>query len=140
MHTYKCIINRVIDGDTINIDIDLGFDMWLRNENVRLFGVDAPESRSTDLVEKKFGLYTTQEVENLLPVGSEQIFKSEEFNSGKYGRILGDFIIHENDVGSLVEYLLYNELAVEYNGENKDELKVFHEINRKSLIEQGKVK
>ena len=52
MYEYRCKIRRVIDGDTVDIDIDLGFGVWLKEERVRLFGVDTPESRTRDKQEK----------------------------------------------------------------------------------------
>ena len=56
MYQYRCQILRVVDGDTVDIDIDLGFGVWMRKQRVRLYGVDTPESRTRDLEEKKFGM------------------------------------------------------------------------------------
>ncbi len=56
MYEYKCKILRVVDGDTVDVDIDLGFGIWLHRERVRVMGIDTPESRTRDKVEKKFGL------------------------------------------------------------------------------------
>ena len=56
MYEYKCRIVKVIDGDTVDVDIDLGFGVWLRKQRVRLVGIDTPESRTKDLEEKKYGL------------------------------------------------------------------------------------
>ena len=56
MYEYKCKIVKIVDGDTCDVDISLGFDIWLRNERVRIMGIDTPESRTRDNVEKKFGL------------------------------------------------------------------------------------
>ena len=55
MYEYKCKIVKVIDGDTVDVDIDLGFGVWLHKERIRLYGIDTPESRTRDLVEKKYG-------------------------------------------------------------------------------------
>ena len=90
MYTYRCIINRVVDGDTVDIDLDLGFGIWLRNERVRIVGIDTPETRTRDLEEKKLGLAATDRAKELLAEGSEQILLSKDFK-GKFGRILGDF-------------------------------------------------
>ena len=60
MHEYRCTIRRVVDGDTVDVDIDLGFGIWVRNERVRLYGIDTPESRTRDLEEKKCGIYAKQ--------------------------------------------------------------------------------
>ena len=56
MYEYRCRIDRVVDGDTVDVDIDLGFGVWLRKERVRMYGIDTPESRTRDLEEKKYGL------------------------------------------------------------------------------------
>ena len=56
MHEYRVNIVKVVDGDTVDVDIDLGFGIWMKNERVRLFGIDTPESRTRDLEEKKYGL------------------------------------------------------------------------------------
>ena len=57
MYEYECTIRKIVDGDTIDVDINLGFNTWINNERVRLYGIDTPESRTRDLEEKKFGLY-----------------------------------------------------------------------------------
>ena len=57
MYEYNCNIVKVVDGDTVDVDIDLGFGMWLRNERIRLYGIDTPESRTRDPEEKQAGLY-----------------------------------------------------------------------------------
>ena len=56
MYEYRCKITRIVDGDTMEIDIDLGFGVWLHKERVRIYGIDTPESRTRDKVEKKYGL------------------------------------------------------------------------------------
>lgn len=94
MHEYKCIILKVVDGDTVDVDIDLGFDVWLRNERVRIKGIDAPETRTRDLAEKEKGFESKTFVEQTLPVGSVQTLKTFGFK-GKFGRILGDFVIYD---------------------------------------------
>lgn len=117
MYTYNCIINRVVDGDTVDVKIDLGFGVWLRNERVRLQGVDAPETRTRDLEEKEKGLETKAFVESVLPVGSKQKLMSTGFN-GKYGRILGDFLVYDSVMdceNKLSDILLRENLADVYN-------------------------
>ena len=74
MHQYRCQILRVVDGDTVDIDIDLGFGVWMRKQRVRLYGVDTPESRTRDLEEKKFGMMAKKYVKGHLPVGSDRKF------------------------------------------------------------------
>ena len=60
MYEYSCKLVKVIDGDTVDVDIDLGFDIILKKQRVRLAGIDTPESRTSDLDEKKYGLKSKQ--------------------------------------------------------------------------------
>ncbi|SVE26486.1 uncharacterized protein METZ01_LOCUS479340, partial [marine metagenome] len=60
MYEYNCKILRVVDGDTVDVDIDLGFGIWHHKERIRIYGLDAPESRTRDKVEKVFGKYAKQ--------------------------------------------------------------------------------
>lgn len=136
MYEYRCVIVEVIDGDTVDVDIDLGFGVWMRSERIRIQGVDTPESKTLDKEEKVFGLLAKKHVESLLPVGKECTLMSMEFR-GKFGRILGDI---KADGITLSESLLSNHLAVPYNGENKKLVADAHLANRKILMEQGKVK
>ena len=110
MYEYYCIINRIVDGDTVDVDIDLGFGVWLRDERVRIAGIDAPETRTRDLEEKKYGIAATKRAEELLPVGSMQILCSKAFK-GKFGRILGDFKLLDN---MFSEQMLLEQHAVPY--------------------------
>ena len=80
MYEYRCKILRVVDGDTVDVDIDLGFGIIMSNERVRIHGIDAPESRTRDLVEKKFGLAAKERVLELLPEGSYQTIKTYLMN------------------------------------------------------------
>ena len=73
MYEYRCKILRIVDGDTVDVDIDLGFGVWMHRERVRIMGIDTPESRTRDLTEKKFGLAAKEFVRFLMPVGSSQI-------------------------------------------------------------------
>ena len=77
MYEYRCKILRVVDGDTVDVDIDLGFGMWMHKERVRMMGIDTPESRTRDKVEKKFGLASKQFVKDMMPVGSKQVLKTQ---------------------------------------------------------------
>ena len=92
-YEYKCKILRIVDGDTVDVDIDLGFGVWMHKERVRIVGLDTPESRTRDKEEKVFGLAAKEYLKGLLPIGSMQIIKTQKDKTGKFGRILGDFII-----------------------------------------------
>ena len=94
MYEYKCKILKVVDGDTVDVDLDLGFGVWLRNERVRIMGIDTPESRTSDRVEKVFGLAAKERLTSLLGVDAileTQVSKNGENMKGKFGRILGNF-------------------------------------------------
>ncbi len=95
MYEYRCKITRVVDGDTVDVDIDLGFGMWIHKERIRLYGIDTPESRTRDLEEKKYGLLAKEQVKYFLPVGSIQTLITVKDKAGKFGRILGRFKIED---------------------------------------------
>ena len=142
MYEYKALINRVVDGDTVDIDIDLGFGIWMKDERVRIMGIDTPESRTRDLVEKAFGLASKARLKELIPEGSIQTLKTEvdkdgEDAKGKFGRILGDFL---SEGGRRVTEILIEEgHAVDYYGGSKEEIQAQHMKNRERLIAEGKV-
>ena len=117
MYEYKAKVVRIIDGDSIELDIDLGFDIVLSKQNVRLYGVDAPESRTRDLVEKEKGLRAKARVEELL-ASTNGNFILYSKGVGKYGRCLGEIKIERSvqDVINLNELLINEGLAVSYDG------------------------
>ena len=146
MYEYNCEIVRVVDGDTVDINIDLGFGVWLNDERVRLKGVDTPESRTRDKVEKVFGKAASAYVVQQLPEGTRQRLITKSYDSkGKFGRILGDFILvgedgqfgEDDEAVSLVESIIQNGYGVVYNAENKEAVQAAHLANRAKLVEQG---
>ena len=128
MHEYHCVITRIIDGDTIDVDVDLGFDCWLHRQRIRLYGIDTPESRTRDLEEKKYGLAAKAFVEKFIPLGSTALLNTKE--KGKYGRYLGDFKVKNQ---WLCTELLKHRHAVRYEGQSKKAIKQAHLDNRKLL-------
>ena len=96
MYEYRCRIDRVVDGDTVDVDIDLGFGVWMKKQRIRLYGVDTPESRTRDAEEKVFGNLAKNFVQVRLPVGSNQVLRTKLDGKGKFGRILGEFVIGES--------------------------------------------
>ena len=126
MFEYKCVITKIIDGDTVDVDIDLGFDCWLRKQRIRLYGIDTPESRTRDKQEKRYGLAAKRFVMDFIPVGSSAILKTKE--KGKYGRYLGDLKV---GMKWLCKALLDNHHAVKYFGQSKKDIKKGHLANRK---------
>ena len=140
MYQYKCKIIKVLDGDTVDIDLDLGFKIILANQRVRMAGVDTPESRTTIAEEKVRGQLSKKKLAEKLPVGSWQIIETQkpDSNDDKFGRILGVFILED---GTRVnEWLIQNNYAVPYKGENKDLTQAEHQANKKILIERGELK
>ena len=130
MYEYSCKIDRVVDGDTVDVDIDLGFDVWMLKQRIRLYGVDTPESRTRDKVEKVFGNLAKEFVEKRLPVGSKQVLRTKLDGKGKFGRILGEFVIDETTINRL---LIESNNAVEYHGQSKEAIEEEHLENRKKL-------
>ncbi|MDC0863180.1 thermonuclease family protein [bacterium] len=143
MYEYRATIIKIVDGDTVDVDIDLGFNVVLRDERVRIAGIDTPESRTRDLEEKKFGLAAKARVKQLLGkscVLKTQINKSGEDMKGKFGRILGDFNVYDSDTDSwklLTSILISEGHAVPYHGQNKDDVQKAHLANRVKLLEDG---
>lgn len=121
---------RVVDGDTVDVDIDLGFGVWMRNERVRLYGIDAPESRTRDKEEKKYGLASKKYVQDLMPVDSIQVLRTLKDDVGKYGRVLGVFVLPKCGNMRLDEMMIKNHHAVQYHGQSKEEIKEQHLKNR----------
>jgi micrococcal nuclease len=136
-YKYNVKIKKVIDGDTVDVDIDLGFGVWLHKERVRIMGIDTPESRTRDKVEKLFGLASKTKLKELLPLSSMQVLVVEEYDAkGKFGRILGDFEIEDTKV---TDILIEEGHAVAYFGGNKEEIELKHEANRQKLLREGVV-
>ena len=104
MHTYRCKILRVVDGDTVDVDIDLGFGVWMHKERVRIHGIDTPESRTRDKEEKIYGLAAKEFVKSFLPVGSDATLQTEKDKTGKFGRILGKFLVYDGVTDSEMHY------------------------------------
>lgn len=139
MYQYKCKINKVLDGDTVDIDLDLGFNIILANQRVRMAGVDTPESRTSNKEEKPRGLLSKKKLAEKLPVGSWQIIETQKSdnNDDKFGRILGIFILED---GTRVnDWLIANNYAVPYKGENKELTQADHQANKKILMERGEL-
>ena len=133
MYEYSCKIVRVVDGDTVDVDIDLGFGVWMHNERVRLHGIDTPESRTRDLEEKKFGLLAKDQVKHFLPEGSIQTLVTVKDKVGKFGRILGKFKIEDHQYPTpttINEWMIRHHHAAPYFGQSKDEIAHTHLDNR----------
>lgn len=110
---YNAILERVIDGDTIDVTLDLGFDVKLHKKRVRLAGIDTPESRTRNLEEKALGLKAKDRLKELC-FGA---FKIQSLGKGKYGRILG--IPYDENDKDICAMLIEEGHAVEYWGGTK---------------------
>lgn len=135
MYEYSCKIIKVVDGDTVDVDIDLGFGIVYSNQRIRLYGIDTPESRTRDLIEKKFGLYAKGFLKARL--GSSCRLRTKVDGKGKYGRILGTFVVDDVDVN---QEMIDKHIAVAYYGQSKDDIQAEHHKNFGILIEEGVVK
>ena len=132
MYEYNCKIVRVVDGDTVDVDIDLGFDTWKCGERIRLYGIDTPECRTRDAEEKAAGFLAKEFVEDALHVGGTYRLQTKE--KGKFGRYLGT--IYLTDDTSINAALVTEHLAVPYHGQSKEEIESAHKANYKILSDK----
>jgi len=100
MYEYKAKLDRVIDGDTVDAMVDLGFNTWV-HKRIRLLGIDAPETRTKDLEEKQQGLVTKARLMDLLGAANGE-FVLRSHGVGKYGRCLGTLFIEERNINELL--------------------------------------
>ena len=140
-------LEKVVDGDTIDVVINLGFDVCTK-QRVRLLGIDTPESRTRDLEEKKFGLLSKKKLKQwcLKAVESEkddieiQLRCPEADSRGKFGRILAEIWVSEDGEWTNVnKWMCENNYAVPYVGQNKADVEALHLINRQKILERGEI-
>ena len=139
---YKCKVIKVVDGDTVDVDIELGFGIVLTDERVRVMGIDTPESRTSDKVEDLFGEAAKKRVKELMEndvILITQEDKHGEDMKGKFGRILGDFYVerYEGKREKLTEVMIDEGHCVPYFGGSKEEVQAQHMVNRKRLLSEG---
>ena len=127
MFEYKCKVTKVVDGDTVDVDIDLGFGVWLRDQRIRLYGIDTPESRTSDPFEKLYGKAATEFLKKWLD-GGDVTIKTHKDGRGKFGRILGELWVFDTNVN---KKMIEEHHAVEYHGQSKEEIAEQHIINRR---------
>ena len=138
MYEYKCKVKRVVDGDTMDVILDLGFDVH-HAVRVRLAGIDTPESRTRDLDEKARGKLSKAFLKESIK-GKKIVLKTKIKDAkGKFGRVIAE-VWAEFEKGSLrnINELMIKECyAVKYNAENKALIEEAHLVNRQLLIEKG---
>lgn len=137
MYEYKVYVKKIVDGDTVDVDIDLGFGVILKDERVRIMGIDTPESRTRDKVEKVFGLAAKARLKELMGKTATLVCKKYDAK-GKFGRILGDFTT--NDGRMVTDVMIEEGHCVAYFGGSKEEIQAKHLVNREKLLREGKVK
>ena len=144
MYEYNVTVTKVVDGDTVDVDIDLGFGMTYKKQRVRLMGIDTPESRTSDLVEKLFGKASKKHLKEIIQ--NAEMLTLVSHDKGKFGRILGELYVYEN-VGhpqfevhySVNQKMIDDHHAVDYAGGNKEQIQEQHLKHRQLLIEEGVV-
>jgi len=136
MYEYKCKVKRVVDGDTVDIVLNLGFNV-LHAVRVRLAGIDTPECRTRDLDEKARGKLAKEFLKNWLSQEHEKkkiVIKTFKKSKGKFGRALAEIWVNDVNVN---EDIIECYHAVPYSTQNKKEVAELHLKNRERLIEQG---
>ena len=136
MYEYNCTIDRVVDGDTVDVTIDLGFKIF-HKARVRMYGIDTPESRTRDLDEKARGILSKSFLQDALVQSNKVIIKTQKDAKGKFGRILGELYVNDININQL---MVDKYLAVAYTGQSKGDIIVGHLKNKQKLIELGKYK
>jgi len=146
---YDVKLVKVVDGDTVDVDIDLGFGIWLHDERVRIMGIDTPESRTRDKVEDLFGEAAKARVKELFESAQLKLITTEdrkgEDMKGKFGRVLGDFELEYKNkdnsysIRRLTQIMIEEGHAVAYFGGSKEEIEMKHMANREKLLREGVV-
>jgi micrococcal nuclease len=138
MYEYKCKVKRVVDGDTMDVILDLGFDV-LHACRVRLAAIDTPESRTRDLDEKARGKLSKAYLKETIK-GKKIVLKTKIKDAkGKFGRVIAEVWaeFEEGSMRNVNELMIKECYAVRYNAENKALVHDAHMANRAILIEKG---
>ena len=134
MYEYSCQVTRVVDGDTIDADLDLGFNIYHKCR-VRLYGIDTPESRTRNKDEKARGKLAAKFLQDAILNGKHVILQTQLKDSkGKFGRVLASVIVDGIDIN---QQMIEKHMAVEYKGQSKKDIELEHMNNRAKLIELG---
>ena len=134
MYEYACKVKRVVDGDTVDVVLNLGFDIMYKSR-VRLYGIDTPESRTRNLDEKARGKMAGAFLKNAIDTGEKVVIQTKLKDSrGKFGRVLGNIIVDGININQL---MIDNYHAAAYFGQSKEDIEAVHDANRTKLIELG---
>ena len=134
MYEYACEVERVVDGDTVDVVLNLGFDIMYKSR-VRLYGIDTPESRTRNLDEKARGKMAGAFLKNAIDTGEKVVIQTKLKDSrGKFGRVLGNIIVDGININQL---MIDNHHAAAYFGQSKEDIEAVHDANRTKLIELG---
>lgn len=134
MYEYRCKVNHIVDGDTVDVDIDLGFGVWMHKERIRMYGIDTPESRTRDPEEKKYGLAAKKFLTEMLNDPKGLTLKTSKDATGKYGRILGEIWRTSNYSNqSINQFMIDKHHAVAYFGQSKQDIAEQHLLNRQHV-------
>jgi micrococcal nuclease len=134
MYEYACKVQRVVDGDTVDVVLNLGFDIMYKSR-VRLYGIDTPESRTRNLDEKARGKMAGAFLKNKIDSGKKVVIQTKLKDSrGKFGRVLGNIIVDGININQL---MINNHHAAAYFGQSKEDIEAVHDANRTKLMELG---
>ena len=134
MYEYACKVERVVDGDTVDVVLNLGFDIMYKSR-VRLYGIDTPESRTRNLDEKARGKMAGAFLKNKIDAGEKVVIQTKLKDSrGKFGRVLGNIIVDGININQL---MINNHHAAAYFGQSKEDIEAVHDANRTKLMELG---
>ncbi len=134
MYEYSCKVERVVDGDTIDVILDLGFSVSYKSR-VRLYGIDTPESRTRNKDEKARGKLASAFLSKAIEIADQVVIRTELRDSrGKFGRVLGTVVCDGEDIN---QGMVDGGFAVKYYGQSKKDVEAEHLINRQKLIDQG---
>ena len=126
-------ISKIVDGDSINACINLGFDIQV-TKPIRLVGIDTPEVRTRDDEEKRYGFLAKSQLEKICDTADSLFLRCVE-EKDKYGRVLAELWIRNGDTDTCVnQWLCENHYAVPYEGQNKDEIREQHVANRSKVL------
>tara|TARA_R110000803_G_scaffold207771_1_gene275926 strand:- start:140 stop:562 length:423 start_codon:yes stop_codon:yes gene_type:complete len=134
MYEYSCTVERVVDGDTVDVVLNLGFDI-LYKCRVRLYGIDTPESRTRNLDEKARGKMAGAFLKEAIDNGTKVVIQTKLKDSrGKFGRVLGNVVVDGININqSMIDHFH----AAAYFGQSKEAIEAVHNANRTRLIEMG---